>query len=115
MPCRLCTPVANRPVRVDFTPTDWWDRDSHQAVGMTRCRGCGEDWLHFTVELFEDHWGFWSPLTVQDRERIQEARETMRDGPGRMPLGGAIELLYQVARSIIRSHTVVCEFPTRVV
>jgi len=99
MPCLHCTPSDATLNRLPFTRTDWLASDSHEGVGFSRCLGCEDRWLNFWVEIFDDQWLYWSPMTPEDEARLRAEKDSYK--------------VYEIARSIVRNHKVVCKGPVR--
>ena len=96
-PCTLCDHAAVAPT----ASTEWLVQDSHEGAGIAQC-GCGNLWLHFWVEIFDDLTHYWAPLSAQDAELVRTQAGS----------GGVDELL-DLVRRIVRARTVLMDGTAR--
>lgn len=97
MACSLCLPADADCAEVPFRPDRTVANDGHQVVSLNVCVGCGQPALYFSIDLYDDTWGYWCAVSKTELELLTTPQHE--------------DKLFDIARSVVRSKNVLQRHP----
>ena len=72
MGCELCQREVISRKNLPFEALSELYSDSHDGAYLWRCSACGQLFLKYWVEIFEDIWGYWVPVSEEEAGYFRE-------------------------------------------
>lgn len=82
--CRVCSRASIPLDELRLVEMESLYLDSHEGAGLERCELCGANYVRAWLEVYDDIWRYYSPVSEEEARAVAEACRERPDGGERL-------------------------------